>query len=187
MLRQPQSPRPEAQGVDTGGPQLLGNQGAIGGEATGKEKADQRHAMRLGGHSCTPPQWMVPKQGTGFKSSAALELGPPAPASRQVALGELPACSTSRMPAALQPTQAPTADPGHGTNGHMLAPSRGHPCPVLAEHGLVLGKPKMLSTSMGSTRCHVFPALPLHACFSLGTWWGRRRAGTRMSTAAFGR
>lgn len=49
MLRQPRSPRPEARGVDTGGPQLLGNQGAIGGEAAGKDKADLRGTMRLGG------------------------------------------------------------------------------------------------------------------------------------------
>ena len=58
MLWQPRSPRPEAQGVDTGEPQLPGNQGAIGGEAAGKEKADLIDSVRLGG---PPDGWSLSK------------------------------------------------------------------------------------------------------------------------------
>lgn len=53
------------------------------------------------------PRRVVPKQGTGFGSSTALELGPPASASRWVAWGQLPARSPPGTPTALQPTQAP--------------------------------------------------------------------------------
>lgn len=73
MLRQPQSPCPGAPGVDAGDPWLPRNQGAIRGEVSGKEKADLRDTMRLGG----PHQQTVPKQATGFKSSAAPEPGLP--------------------------------------------------------------------------------------------------------------
>lgn len=56
MLRQTRSPRPEARGVDAGGPQLLGNQGAIGGEAAGKHEEGLRGTMRL---SEPPDRWSL--------------------------------------------------------------------------------------------------------------------------------
>lgn len=55
MLRQTRSPCPEARGVDTGGPQLLGNQGAIG-EAAGKDEVGLRDTMILSEH---PDRWSL--------------------------------------------------------------------------------------------------------------------------------
>lgn len=162
MLWQPRSPRPGARGGDTGDPWLPRNQGAIRGEVSGKEKADLRDTMRLGG----PPQQIVLKQGTGFKSSAAPEPGPPVTHPCRWHR-ESSQCVYPLDTRSTELTQSPTGDTGQGSNNHLLAPSRGHPHPVLAEHGLILGEPKVLSTSRGRRCCCEFPALPWCPCFAL--------------------
>lgn len=135
MLQQPRSPRPEAQRGDTGGPQLLGNHGAIRGKAAGKEKSDLRDTTRLGG---PPNSWSASK---GWVLSPQLSWNqdpqPPYPGRWRA-----PSTSTLRDACGTAAHTGTTGDPGHGTKDHLL-PLRGqHPLPVVAGHGLVWGSPR---------------------------------------------
>lgn len=135
MLQQPRSPRPEAQRGDTGGPQLLGNHGAIRGKAAGKEKSDLRDTTRLGE---PPNSWSASK---GWVLSPQLSWNqdpqPPYPGRWRA-----PSTSTLRDACGTAAHTGTTGDPGHGTKDHLL-PLRGrHPLPVVAGHGLVWGSPR---------------------------------------------